>query len=79
MQYDRAFLTSAGVQLQGRSMVKLIPKDLENVLAQIELDYAKSKGHNSVTEIAKTVFESKPGGGGYAFEVISQRYRKPRR
>ena len=57
-------------------MLKFIPKDLENQLAVIELDYAKSKGHQSVTEIAKTVFENNPDGNGYKFEVISQRYRK---
>ncbi len=62
-----------------RSMMKFIPKELENELAVIELEYAKTKGHQSVTEIAKTVFENKPEGNGYKFEVISQRYRKNRK
>ena len=79
MQYDRQLLQRASIQLQNRSMLKFIPPDLENQLARIELDYAKEHGHNSVTEIAKTIFESKAAGGGYAFEVIDQRYRKPRR
>ncbi|MDA8744469.1 hypothetical protein N9N28_07550 [Rubripirellula amarantea] len=79
LQYDRQMLAQAGVQLDGRSTLKLIPKDLENLLAKIELDFAKSKGHQSVTELAKTVFESTAEGDGYAFKVISQRYRKPRR
>ena len=79
MQYDRQLLQQAGVQLQNRSMLKFIPQELENQLAHIELDYAKERGHQSVTEIAKTIFESKPAGSGYEFEVISQRYRKPRR
>lgn len=78
MQYDRQLLQQAGVQLAGREMLKFIPPELENLLANIELDYAKSKGHPSVVEIAKTVFESKAQGDGYAFEVIEQRYRKRR-
>lgn len=79
MQFDRQLLQKAGIQLPNRQMLKFIPKDLENLLAQIELDYSKSKGHPSVTEIAKTVFESKSEGSGYKFEVVSQRYRKPRK
>ncbi|MGI9469915.1 MAG: hypothetical protein ACR2NZ_00180 [Rubripirellula sp.] len=79
MQFDRQLLQKSGIQLPNRQMLKFIPKDLENQLAQIELDYSKSKGHPSVTEIAKTVFESKSDGSGYKFEVTSQRYRKPRK
>ncbi|MGB1925409.1 MAG: hypothetical protein ACPHL6_02700 [Rubripirellula sp.] len=78
MEFDRQLLNSAGVQLANRQMLKFIPKDLENQLAVIELEYSTSKGHPSVTEIAKTVFESKSDGGNYVFEVVSQRYRKPR-
>ncbi len=79
MQFDRQLLQKAGIQLPNRQMLKFIPKDLENLLAKIELEYSASKGHPSVTEIAKTVFESKPDGSGYKFEVTSQRYRKPRK
>ena len=79
MQYDRQLLQQAGISMAGnRSMMKFIPKELENQLAVSELEYAKSKGHQSVTEIAKTVFNNKPDGNGYKFEVISQRYRKNR-
>jgi hypothetical protein len=76
MQYERSVHNEAGVNLSGRNMFKLIPPELENLLANIELEYSKSKGHPSVTEIAKTVFESKANGSGYEFEVITQRYRK---
>lgn len=79
LQFDRQLLNAAGVNLNNRTTLKFISKDLENKLAQIELDYAKSKGHPSVTEIAKTVFESKPAGSGFQFEVTSQRYRKPKK
>jgi hypothetical protein len=78
MEFDRQLLQQASIALPNRQMLKFISKDLENQLAQIELDYSASKGHPSVTEIAKTVFESQPDGSGYKFEVVSQRYRKPR-
>ena len=82
VQYDRQLLQQAGVQIAGRNIVRFIPNDveppknLEHVLAHIELEYAKEKGYNSVTQIAKTVFESKSADTGYAFSVIEQRYRK---
>jgi hypothetical protein len=76
MQFDQQLLQQAAIPLASRQMLKFIPKDLENQLAQIELEYSTSKGYPSVTQIAKTVFESKAEGGSYKFEVISQRYRK---
>ena len=78
MEFDRQLLQQAAIPLPTRQLLKFIPTDLENQLAQIELEYSTSKGHPSVTEIAKTVFESKPADGGYQFEVVSQRYRKGR-
>lgn len=78
MQYDQQLLKQAGVELPGRQLLKFVPPDLENVLAHTELDYATSKGHPSVKEIAKTIFESQPADDGYAFVVVEQRYRKPK-
>lgn len=75
--YERNFLQRAGVQLpSGRNVVRLIPPDLENLLANIEKDYAESKGKVWPNQIAKTMFESKASGSGYAFEITSQRYRR---
>lgn len=80
MQYDRQLLQKAGVSLaDNRQMVKFIPQQLENMLANIELDFAKSKGHSSVTEIAQTIFESQPSDGGFTFVVIDQKYRRPKK
>ena len=80
MQYDRQLLRKANVSLQGsRQMLKFIPQELENQLAQTELKYAKDKGHQSATEIAKTIFESVADGSGYKFQVVSQRYRTSRK
>jgi hypothetical protein len=73
--FDRQLLGQAGVQTQGRQMLKFIPKELEEKIYQIEMKYAISKGHSKVREIAKTVFESQPASSGYDFVVIEQRYR----
>jgi len=74
-QFDLQLLNQAGVSTQGRQLLKFIPKSLEDQLAQKELDYARSQGHGSVQEIAKTVFESEQVSGGYDFNVTQQFYR----
>lgn len=73
--FDRQLFGQAGVQTQGRQLLKFIPKDLEDRLYQTEMKYAISKGHSKVREIAKTVFESQPVSSGFDFVVIEQRYR----
>ena len=73
--FDRQLLGQAGVQTQGRQLLKFIPKDLEDRLYQTEMKYAISKGHSKVREIAKTVFESQPVSSGFDFVVIEQRFR----
>lgn len=78
MQYDQQLLQKAGIDLAGRQMLKFIPPELENRLAAIEMEYAQANGHNSVAEIAQTVFESQGSGDGFAFAVIDQRYRTPK-
>lgn len=78
-RYDRQLLQKAGIPLAGRQMLKFLEPDLENLLANIEKDYATKKGHPSITEIAKTVFESQSTANGYQFVVIDQRYRKPKK
>lgn len=62
----------------GREMLKFIEPELEAILARIELDFAKQNGRNGVAEIQKTIFESRPVAGGYAFVVLDQRYRMPK-
>lgn len=74
-QFDSQLLSQAGVRTQGRLMMRFIPKELENQLAQAEMVYANSKGHKSVKEIAKTIFESRQASRGYEFVVLEQYYR----
>ncbi len=78
-EFDKQLLTAAGVRTQGRQLLKFIPKELEERLFQTEMKFAISKGHSSVKEIAKTIFESQAtSSGAYDFVVIEQRYRIPK-
>jgi hypothetical protein len=79
-QFDRNLLQKAGIGIgQGRELLKFIEPGLEVMLAEIELDYAKQNGYASVSEIQKTIFQSRPSGKGYNFVVVDQRYRKPKK
>lgn len=79
-QFDRQLLQKAGINVgAGREFAKFVEPELENMLAHVELEYAKSKGHPSVTEIQKTIFQSQASSGGYGFVVLDQRYRKPKK
>ncbi len=73
--YDEQLLSQAGVATQGRQLLKFIPKQLEDRLAQIELEFAKRRGYKSVIQIAKTLFESRQRNDGFDFEVVEQYYR----
>ncbi|MEM6469472.1 MAG: hypothetical protein AAF802_07860, partial [Planctomycetota bacterium] len=59
----------------GRNIVRFVPADLEQKLATIEREHCLRNGETFPDSIAKTVFESHPTAGGYAFHVIAQRYR----
>lgn len=76
LQFDQQLLGAAGIQFSGRNVIRFVPKELENALANMEKEYAESKGKKFPHSIAKTVFESKADGSGYAFSIVSQRYRK---
>jgi len=77
-QYERQLLQAAGIPDTGRKILKFIPKETENALAQAEAKYfvEKRKKDLRIPEIAKTVFECRQNkkGGGYEFVVIDQRY-----
>ncbi len=74
-EFEHTMLKQAAIELNDRLVVRLIPQDLENELAVAELEFAKEAGHESVTEIAKTVFQSVRVGDGFGFQVVDQRYR----
>jgi hypothetical protein len=78
MQFDKSFLQSAGVPLKDRTVVKFIPKETEDQLAMAEKAYYLDKRSKDfrVADIAKTIFECRPGKSGkFEWTVIDQRYR----
>lgn len=78
LQFDRQLLAAAGIDYAGRNVIRFIPADLENRLAQMEKEYAESKDKEFPGSIAKTIFESSADGSGYTFSIVSQRYRTGR-
>jgi hypothetical protein len=73
--FDRQLLSQAGVQTEGRQLLKFIPKELADFLAVEEQKYMRSKGHKFLKEVSKTIFESQVVGNGYNFVIVEQRYR----
>jgi hypothetical protein len=77
-QYDKTLLQAAGVPLKERTVLKFIPKPTEDQLAIAEKSYYLEKRSKDfrVGDIAKTIFECRPGKSGkFEWVVIDQRYR----
>ncbi|KLU06094.1 putative transmembrane protein [Rhodopirellula islandica] len=74
-RFEERLLIQAGVSTRDRQILKLIPGELEVQLATLELRHAVKAGHDSVDEIANTVFECVSKSGGFELRVVSQRYR----
>ncbi len=77
-RFDQELLTKAGVNIKGRLLMQFYPEEVEDRLAWIEMEHAQ-KQNKTVQEFLKTVFELKPKGSGWEFEVTEMRFRpKPR-
>ncbi len=77
-KYEKDLLSKSGIATSGSVILKLISKELEQQLAELEKSYAVTKRGPKVMakEFAKTVFECQPGEGkGYQWVVVEQRYR----
>lgn len=78
MQYDKALLQAAGVNIKERTVLKFIPKETEDQLAMAEKAYYIDKRSKDfrISDIAKTIFECKASKSGkFEWVVIDQRYR----
>lgn len=78
MQYDKALLQAAGVNIKERTVLKFIPKETEDQLAMAEKVYYVDKRSKDfrISDIAKTIFECKASKSGkFEWVVIEQRYR----
>lgn len=68
---DRQLLDKAGIEHKGGLIVKFLPRDVEEWLAELERD----KAGGEADDVRATYFGIKRDGGDYAFYVIDQRYR----
>jgi hypothetical protein len=78
MQYDKALLQAANVNVKERTVLKFIPKETEDQLAMAEKVYYIDKRSKDfrISDIAKTIFECKASKSGkFEWVVIDQRYR----
>jgi len=80
-QYERQILNAAGVTIAGRQVLKFVPKETEELLAQVEANYYLENRSKDlrISDIVGTIFECRPKkeSGGYEFVVVDQRYRPP--
>ena len=78
MQYDKALLQAANVNIKERTVLKFIPKETEDQLALAEKAHYIDKRSKDfrISDIAKTIFECKASKSGkFEWVVIDQRYR----
>lgn len=77
-QYDAQLMRQAGVNTNGRQIIKFLTPELETQLATLEKQFA-FKNHNRnvpAKEFAKTVFECQSkSSGGFEWVVLEQRLR----
>ena len=77
-QYDSQLMRTAGVNINGREIIKFISKELEDQLARLEKQFAFKQHNRNVParEFAKTIFECQANNsGGFEWVVIEQRLR----
>ena len=68
---DHELLTLAGIQGEGRLILKFIPPELELRLIALE----RERAGDDADRIRATIFQIRAEGGGYAFHVVDQTYR----
>jgi len=68
---DRELLAKAGVDVAGRTLLQFYPQNVEDTLAQIELEHTKD---GRVDKLRKTIFGVRRSTDGYEFFVIKQRH-----
>ena len=73
--FDRQLLQQAGIATQDRLIMQFLPEEVEDRLASIEMENAKSKGHASAKEFLRTVFAVQSVRGRLQFVVEEQLFR----
>ncbi len=74
-QADMNLLRRAGVPLTANAVVlQFYPFETEQLLARMELNYAKEHGVTDMRLVRKTRFQVVSKGEGYTFEIVKQQY-----
>lgn len=68
VQADRDLLARAGIESEGRVILKFLPPDVEALLADLEKVHAGGQAE----QVRRTRFGISPHGNGYRFRVIDQ-------
>ncbi len=74
-RFDEQLLSQAKIKTEGRLILKFCSQDLKERLLKLERDALQSKGYDSVKQIARTVFETRPSANGFELAVVEQYYR----
>lgn len=74
-EFDRQLLARAGITTQGRMVIQFYPKEIEELLARLEMQAARPAGYAHPKEILITVFGVRLKRDGYEFYVMDQYYR----
>ncbi len=72
IEADKALLTSAGIDINGRVILQLYPPQTETLLAELE---QKQLGMRALKDVRRTVFGIREQAQTYEFYVIAQEYR----
>ena len=70
---DESLLNQAGISTKGRIMMQLYSKEIEDLLATLERQYAGKD--RDIRSIRRTIFEVRSSGSGYEYFVKDQMYR----
>jgi len=72
VEADRTLLSRAGIEVGNRIILKFLPPKLEAHLVSLE----RSHAGRDAGSIFKTRFGIRPDGGGFAFYVMDQTYKR---
>ena len=75
LQYDRQLLAAAGIDTEGREIIRFIDDSLRQKLLSMEQLACEEAGKAFPQSIRKTYFECVSVSGKYQFRIVEQRYQ----
>ncbi len=77
-QFDSAIMARAQIPTTNRLILHFYPPEVEERLAELEMEFAAQRGHADANAIRKTYFGVRPLGTGFEFYVEDQQFRAAR-